>query len=78
MTTETMVEFRLNGSYGGPDGQPGETVLMRVSQMLCLFPDHQQIRAVSGLAWVINVFPEDWPKVEKAFRSAYWGLLGQS
>ena len=51
---------------------PGETVLMRVSQIMCLFPEHRQVRTVEN-GWTLTVFEEDWPKVEKAFRSAFLG-----
>ena len=71
---ERMVEFRLNGPATGLPlkSQPGERCLMRVSAMLCLFPEHHQIRTIEN-AWTVEVFEEDWDKVEKAFRSAYLG-----
>jgi hypothetical protein len=77
MTIEMMVEFRMKGPMENRLSKvgkyaPGETVLMRVSQMLCLFPDHRQIRTTES-GWTVEVFHEDWPRVEKAFRSAYLG-----
>jgi hypothetical protein len=81
MTNEIMVEFRLKGPIGNRltkrgnevgKNQPGELCLMRVSQMLCLFPAHFQIRTTEN-GWTVEVYEEDWPKVEKAFRAAYLG-----
>ena len=77
MPLDAMVEFRLKGPMNnrlpnvGKD-TPGETVYMRTSAMMCLFPDHQQIRTIEH-GWTVDVFFEDWEKVEKAFRSAYLG-----
>ncbi len=74
---ERMIQFRLNGpmnnrlpNVGKP--QPGEMCLMRISAILCLFPDHHQIRTIEH-GWTVQVFEEDWERVEKAFRSAYLG-----
>lgn len=72
-----MVEFRLKGPMNNrlPNvgkETPGETVLMRVSQILCLFPDHRQIRTTEN-GWTVEVFAKDWDKVERAFRAAYLG-----
>jgi hypothetical protein len=76
MTIETMVEFRTQRTATGMELPrklpPGETVLMRVSQIMCLFPEHRQVRTVEN-GWTLTVFEEDWPKVEKAFRSAFLG-----
>jgi hypothetical protein len=75
---ERMVEFRLKRSCM-PRGRemepltPGEICLMRVSAMLCLFPEHRQIRTIEN-SWTVEVCEEDWPKVERAFRSAYLGM----
>ncbi len=52
--------------------QPGETCLMRVSAMMCLFPLHCQIRTIEN-GWTVEVYEDDWSKVEAAFRSAYLG-----
>jgi hypothetical protein len=77
LTIETMVEFRLQETPM-PRGREremqarGERCLMRVSQILCLFPEHFQIRTVEN-GWTVTVCEEDWPKVERAFRSAYSG-----
>lgn len=51
---------------------PGEPVLMRVSAIMCLFPDHYQVRTIEH-GWTLDVFPEDFVKVERAFRSQYLG-----
>ncbi len=77
MTIETMVEFRLQGAMNNrlPNvgkQMPGEICFMRVSQMLCLFPEHRQIRTTEN-GWTVDVYEEDWAKVEKAFRSAFLG-----
>ena len=76
--TDMMVEFRIKGPVmNNPltnvgTYQPGEMVYMRVSAMLCLFPEHHQIRTIEN-GWTVDVFDKDWPKVERAFRSAYLG-----
>lgn len=74
---ERMIEFRLRGPMNNRlpkvgQYQPGERCLMRVSAMLCLFPEQHQIRTVEN-GWTVVVFEEDWERVEKAFRSAYLG-----
>lgn len=40
--------------------------------ILCLFPEHRQIRT-NEHGWTVTVHEDDWPKVEKAFRSIYLG-----
>ncbi len=75
MPLDCMIEFRLKG---GMNRAPktgffaGETCLLRLSQILCLFPDHHQIRTTES-GWTIDVYEEDWPKVERAFRNNYLG-----
>ena len=74
---DRMVEFRLKGPMNNrlpKVGQEtaGEKVFMRVSCMMCLFPEHCQIRTVEH-GWTIEVFSEDWGKVESAFRGMYLG-----
>jgi hypothetical protein len=75
---ERMVQFRLAPTHM-PRGREcekqaqGEICLMRVSAMMCLFPEHRQIRTIEH-GWTVTVCEEDWPKVEKAFRSAYLGM----
>ena len=77
MPLDAMIEFRLKGPMNnripnvGKD-MPGERIYMRTSAMMCLFPDHHQIRTIE-YGWTVEVCTEDWPKVEKAFRSAYLG-----
>ena len=39
---------------------------------MCLFPEHRQIRTVES-GWTLDVWEEDWLKVEKAFRATYLG-----
>jgi hypothetical protein len=39
---ETMIEFRLKPIF--PAKSPGEVVLLRVSQIAALFPEHKHIR----------------------------------
>ena len=55
-----MIEFRLKTM---------ELCLMRLSGILCLFPEHRQIRTVES-GWTVTVCEEDWAQVERAFRSA--------
>jgi hypothetical protein len=75
---ERMVQFHLDPTPM-PRGREkemqarGELCLMRVSAMMCLFPDHRQIRTIEH-GWTVTVCEEDWPKVEKAFRGAYLGM----
>lgn len=74
---DRMIEIRLKGPINNrlPNvGKPiaGEKVLLRISMIMCLFPQHCQIRTVEG-GWTLDIFEEDFPKVEKAFRSAYLG-----
>jgi hypothetical protein len=75
--TDCMVEFRIDPTPM-PRGREnekqahGETVYMRVSAMMCLFPDHHQIRTIEH-GWTVTVCLEDWPKVERAFRACYLG-----
>ena len=64
-----MVQFRLVSSQ---QGRIGETCMMRVSAMMCLFPAHRQIRTIEH-GWTVTVCEEDWLKVEKMFRYAYLG-----
>jgi len=59
-----MIQFRL--------ADTAETCLLRISAILCLFPDHHQVRTIEN-GWTIQVLEDDWDKVEKAFRSAYLG-----
>jgi hypothetical protein len=71
-----MVEFRIksfknNGPYNVGKETPGETVLMRLDHITCLMPTHRQLRTQDG--WTLEVFSEDWDRVEKAFRSNYLG-----
>lgn len=75
---EIMVQFRIQGLLMNnrlPNvGKyaPGETCLMRLGAILCLFPEHRQIRTIEH-GWTVTVFEDDWERVEKAFRSAYLG-----
>jgi hypothetical protein len=75
---ERMIQFRLQGiliKNRLPDVgkyEAGEVCLMRISAMMCLFPEHRQIRTIEH-GWTVTVFEEDWERVEKAFRSAYLG-----
>lgn len=75
---ERMIEFRLKGLLMNnrlPNVgkvKPRERCLMRISAILCLFPEHHQIRTIEH-GWTVEVHPEDWEKVERAFRSAYLG-----
>lgn len=66
---ETMIEFRLKATNGSE--MPGEVMLLRISQIMALFPRHKHIRTVDGNT--MSVCDQDWDKVEKAFRSAYLG-----
>ena len=63
--TEMMIEFRLHDP-------PNERILMRVSQMLCLFLDHHQIRTTEN-GWTVTVHSNDWARVERTFRLAFLG-----
>jgi hypothetical protein len=53
MGNDFMVEFHTYPTH--------ERILLRVSAMMCLFPEQRQIRTT------------EWGKVEKAFRNAYLG-----
>lgn len=73
---DRMIEFRLKGPMNNrlPNvgkSQPGERVLFRVSMILCLFPEHCEIRTVNG--WTLEVYEEDFPGVERAFRGMFLG-----
>lgn len=77
---DRLVEFRLRR---GPMGtrspnvgkyQPGERVILRVSMILCLFPEDCSIRTTEH-GWTMEVFEEDFPKVEIAFRSMYLAAI---
>ena len=78
MRDDRMVQFHLEDTVM-PRGREremqarGEQCLMRVSAMMCLFPEHRQIRTIEN-GWTVRVCEEDWPKVEMAFRSAYLGM----
>ena len=76
MTGERMISFHLKGPMNNrlPNVgkyQAGETCLLRIGAIACLFPDQRQIRMTDG--WTIDVFEGDWAGVERAFRSAYLG-----
>lgn len=62
--TDSLISFHLKGSQ---TAKSGELVLMRVSAILCLFPEHHQIRTIEH-GWTVEVMPEDWAEVEAAFR----------
>ena len=64
MVNESMIEFRLEGT--------AEPVLMRLSQIMCLMPARRHVRTVEH-GWTLTVCEEDWDRVEKAFRGAYFG-----
>lgn len=70
-----MIEFHLNGPmHRAPTGgyALGDVCLMRMSQIMCLFPAHQQIRTVEH-GWTLDVHVDSWDKVEKAFRRQFLG-----
>jgi hypothetical protein len=74
---ERMIQFRIKGATAnaGPrigKETPGEVCLLRISAILCLFPEHRQIRTIEH-GWTVTVYEEDWDRVEKAFRGAYLG-----
>ena len=74
---DRMIEFRRKGPMNNrlpKVGQEtaGETVLMRVSCIMFLSPEHHQIRTIEH-GWTVEVFSEDWEKVERAFRGMYLG-----
>jgi pyridoxine 5'-phosphate synthase PdxJ len=64
MGNDFMVEFHTYPTH--------ERILLRVSAMMCLFPEQRQIRTTES-GWTVNVEAGDWGKVEKAFRNAYLG-----
>ena len=75
MPLDCMIEFRLNGPMNRAPKKgylPGEKCLFRVNMILCLFPEHRQIRTIEN-GWTLEVYEEDWDKVEKAFRSNFLG-----
>ena len=72
-----MVEFRTKGPMNNrlPNvgkETAGEVCYLRVGMIMCLFPEHRQI-CTTGHRWTLEVFSEDWPKVERAFRAMYLG-----
>lgn len=67
---DRMIEFRIIPS--GTRGKLTERVYMRLSQIMCLMPDHHEVRTVEH-GWTLTVFHEDWDKVERAFRNEYLG-----
>lgn len=67
---ERMIQFRLDVPRINEPVRPGEVCLMRVSAILCLFPEHRQIKTIEN-GWTVAVCKEDWDKVEMAFRYAY-------
>lgn len=72
---DRMIQFRLNGPMKRAPQRgymPGDVCLLRVSMIICLFPAHEQIRTVEN-GWTLDVYSEDWPLVEKAFRGAFLG-----
>jgi len=74
---DRMIQFRINGTMNNrlPNvgrHMPGEICLLRISQIMCLFPNHKQIRTVEQ-GWTLDVYEEDWEKVERAFRNEYLG-----
>ena len=74
MKLDFMIQFRLRGPMHRAPTRgyaPGEECLMRIMTIACLFPAHQQVRTVDGLT--LDVYAEDWNKVEKAFRNAFLG-----
>ena len=75
--SDRMISFRIKGPMNNrlPNVgkyQPGEVCYLRIGMILCLFPAHHQIRTIEN-GWTLEVFEEDWQKVEKAFRSE-WDL----
>ena len=68
---DRMVSFRIHSQIGSVE-EPGERCYMRVSTMMCLFPEHRQIRTIEH-GWTVVVCKEDWQFVERAFRAAYLG-----
>jgi pyridoxine 5'-phosphate synthase PdxJ len=64
MTNDFMIEFYIYPTH--------ERILMRVSAMMCLFPEQRQIRTTES-GWTVTVEATDWERVEKAFRNAYLG-----
>lgn len=76
-TKDRIIEFRLEGAMSNRLGkvgkhEPGERCLLRVSMILCLFPECRQIRTIES-GWTLTVYEEDFPKVERSFRAAYLG-----
>jgi hypothetical protein len=62
-----ILKLRLKSQT--PSTRFGEVVLLRVSQIVMLFPDHKHIRTVDGVT--THICDEDWYKVEKAFLDLY-------
>ena len=63
MSNDFMVEFHTHPTH--------ERVLLRVSAMMCLFPEQRQILTTES-GWIVSVEATDWDKVERAFRGAYY------
>lgn len=47
----------------------GERLLIRMSSIGCLFPDHHQLRTTDG--YVLKIAHEDWDKLEREFRRSF-------
>lgn len=70
-----MIQFRVKGPMHRAPKRghaPGEACLLRIGLILCLFPASRQIRTTEN-GWTIDVYEDDWEKVEKSFRSQFLG-----
>jgi len=75
---DRMIAFRLKGPMNNrlPNvgkEMAGEMCFMRVGAIMCLFPEHRQIRTIEH-GWTVEVYEEDWANVERAFRAEYLGM----
>lgn len=75
LDNDYMIEFHLNGPMHRAPTRGyalGDICLLRISQIMCLFPAHQQVRTIEH-GWTLDVHADDWERVEKAFRSQFLG-----
>lgn len=50
--------------------QLGELCVLRLSQIMCLFPDRREIRTIEH-GWTLTVHADQWERVMEAFLGAY-------
>jgi hypothetical protein len=76
MREDKLVSFRIqpaviSAAMANPYTDEPEVCMMRMSCIMCLFPESRQIRTIEH-GWTIQVFEEDWKKVETSFREQFF------